>query len=34
MLCLMSRPLMVVVNGFLPFFKKWIKIIMDRINKL
>ena len=34
MLCLMSRPLMVVVYGFVPFFKKWIKIIMDRINKL
>ncbi len=34
MLCLLSRPLMVIVSNFVPFVKKWIRIIMDRVNKL
>ena len=34
MLCLLSMPLMRLVNGFVPFCKKWINIIIDRINKL
>lgn len=34
MLCLLSRPLIKIVNGFVPFFKKWIGIALDRVNKL
>ncbi|MCR5786557.1 MAG: HAD-IC family P-type ATPase [Acholeplasmatales bacterium] len=34
MLCLLTMPLMKIINGFVPFVKKWIHIILDKINKL
>ena len=34
MLCLLTMPLMNIVINFVPFVKKWVGIILDRVNKL